>query len=109
MLGVHRQGGGHVVLDVESLRVPPLVGGRQTHQRVVVHPVVAQVNASTSHRHAQLLLPDPLLRQVDGKEIPPQIEVGTNPQESLAQGDKRHNMLDPIRIKMLQLHLVVVQ
>ena len=53
------------------------------HQRVVIRPVVVQMNAGTSHRHAQLLLPNPLLRQVDGKEMPPQIEVGTNPQEPL--------------------------
>ena len=50
--GVQRQGGGHIVLDVKPLRIPPLVGGRQTHQRVVIHPVVAQMNAGTSHRHA---------------------------------------------------------
>jgi len=35
--------------------------------------------------------------------------VGTNPQEPLTQGDERRNVLDPIRIKVLQLHLVVLQ
>ena len=60
--GEHWQGGGHVVLDIKPLRMPPLVGGRQMHQWVVIHPVVAQVNVGTSHRHAQLLLSDPLLR-----------------------------------------------
>jgi len=79
------------------------------HQWVVVRLVVAQVNADTSHQHAQLLLPDLLLRQVDGKEIPPQIKVGTNPQEPLTQGDDRRNVLDPIGSKVLQLHLVVIQ
>ena len=79
------------------------------HQWVVVRLVVAQVNADTSHQHAQLLLPDLLLRQVDGKEIPPQIKVGTNPQESLAQGDERRNVLNPIGGEVLQLHLVVIQ
>ena len=67
------------------------------------------MNAGTSHHHAQLLLPNPLLRQVDGKEVPPQIEVGTNPLEPLTQGDEHHNVLDPIRIKVLQVHLVVLQ
>ena len=69
------------------MRMPPLVGGRQTHQRVFVYPVVLEMNANTSHRHAQLLLPDLLLQKVDGEEIPPQVEVGTNPQEPLTQGD----------------------
>ena len=67
------------------------------------------MNAGTSHRHAQLLLPDPLLQKVDGEEIPPQVEVGINPQEPLTQGDERCNVLDPIRSKVLQLHLVVIQ
>ena len=67
------------------------------------------MNANTSHWHAQLLLPDPLLQKVNGKEIPPQVEVGTNPQEPLTQGDKRRNVLDPIGSKVLQLHLVVIQ
>ena len=35
--------------------------------------------------------------------------MGTNPQEPLAQGDEIRDMLDPIGIKMLQLHLVVIQ
>ena len=107
--GEHRQGGGNVVLDIKPLRMPPLVGGRQTHRWVFVHPVVAEMNAGTSHRHAQLWLPNPLLRQVDGEEIPPQVEVGTNPQEPLTQGDKCRNVLDPIGSKVLQLHLVVIQ
>ena len=67
------------------------------------------MNASTSHRHAQLLLPNLLLGQVDGEEILPQVEVGTNPQEPLTQGDERRNVLDPIGSKVLQLHLVVIQ
>ena len=32
-----------------------------------------------------------------------------NPQEPLAQGNKRCNVLDPIGGKVLQLHLVVIQ
>ena len=68
-----------------------------------------EMNAGTSHRHAQLLPLLPLLQVVDSKEIPPQVEVGANPQESLAQGDKRCNVLDPIGGKVLQLHLVVIQ
>ena len=35
--------------------------------------------------------------------------MGTNPQEPLTKGDERRNMLDPIGIKVLQLHLVVIQ
>ena len=61
------------------MRMPPLIGGRQTHRWVFVHPVVTEMNAGTFHRHAQLLLLDLLLQKVDGEEIPPQVEVGTNP------------------------------
>ena len=35
--------------------------------------------------------------------------MGTNPQEPLTQGDERYNVLDSVGVKMLQLHLVVVQ
>jgi len=55
------------------------------------------------------LLPDPPLHQGDGKEIPPQVKVGTDPQEPLAQGDERRNVLDPVGGEMLQFHLIVVQ
>jgi len=57
----------------------------------------------------QLLLPDPPLHQGNGKEIPPQVKVGTDPQEPLAQGDERRNVLDPVGGKVLQLHLKIVQ
>ena len=68
-----------------------------------------EMNASTSHWCAQLLLPNPPLQKIDIKDMPPQVEVGINPQEPLTQGDERHNVLDPIGSKVLQLHLVVVQ
>ena len=35
--------------------------------------------------------------------------MGIDPQETLAQGNKRHHMLNPIGSKMLQLHLVIIQ
>ena len=35
--------------------------------------------------------------------------MGTDPQEPLAQGDERRNMLDPVGGKVLQFHLIVVQ
>ena len=35
--------------------------------------------------------------------------MGTNPQEPLTQGDERRNVLEPIGIEVLQLHLVVLQ
>ena len=73
------QGGGNVILDVKPMRMPPLIGGRQTHRWVFVHPFVAEMNAGASHQHAQLLLPDLLLQKVDGEEIPLEIKVGTNP------------------------------
>ena len=99
--GERWQGGGCVVLDVEPMRMPPLIGGRQTHRRVFVYSVVAQLNAGAFHRHAQLVLLLPLLQNGDGEEVPPQIEVGTNPQKPLTQGDERRNVLDPIENKVL--------
>ena len=63
------------------------------------------------HQHVQLLptalLPLPL--EADGEEIPPQVEVGADPQESFAQRDERRHVLDPVEIEMLQLKLVEVQ
>jgi len=35
--------------------------------------------------------------------------VGADPQEPLAQGNERRNVLDPIRAKVLQFHLIIVQ
>ena len=89
--------------------MPPLIGGRQTDRRVFVYLVVAELNADTSHRHAQLLPLLPLLEEGDDEEVPPQVEVGTNPQEPLTQGDKCCNVLDPVGSKVLQLHIVVMQ
>ena len=89
--------------------MPPLVGGRQTHQRVFTDPVVMELDVGASHWHSQLLFLLPLLQEGDGEEIPPQVEVGTNPQESLTQGDECRNVLDSIGIKVLQLYLIVVQ
>ena len=81
--------------------MPPLVGGRQTHRWVLIDPVVAKRDAGASHRHAQLLLLILLLQEGDGEEMPPQVKVGTNPQEPLTQGDEHRNVLDFIGIMML--------
>ena len=91
------------------MRMPPLVGGRQTHCWVLVDPIVAERDVGASHRHAQLSLLLPLLQECDDEEILPQVEVGTNPQKSLTQGDERRNVLDSVGIKVLQLYFVVVQ
>ena len=50
-----------------------------------------------------------LLLEGDDEEIPPQVEVGADPQESLTQRDECRHVLDPIGIEVLQLNLVVVQ
>ena len=71
------------------------------HRRILIDAVVAKLNASTSHRHVQLLLLLLLLQKGDDKEIRPQVKVGTNPQESLTQGNERRNVLNPIRSEML--------
>ena len=72
-------------------------------------PVVAEVDAGAPHRRMQLLLPDQPFHKIDGKEIPPQVKVGTDPQEPLAQGDECRNVLDPVGGEVLQFHLIVVQ
>ena len=50
-----------------------------------------------------------LLDQGDGEEISAQLEVGLDPKVPLAHHDEGHNVLDPVRIEVLQLDLVVVQ
>ena len=50
--------------------MPPLVGGRQTHQWLLVDAVVTELNAGISHWHVQLLLLLLLLQEGDGEEVP---------------------------------------
>ena len=69
--------------------MPPLIGRREPHGRVLADPIVPKLDAGAPHRHVQLLpaaflplLPTaflPLLLEVDGKEMPPQVEVGADP------------------------------
>ena len=89
--------------------MPPLIRGRQPHRWVLANLVVSKVDAGASHWRIQLLLLLPLLLEGDGEEVPPQIKVGTNLQESLTQGDERRNVLDSVGVKVLQLYLVAVQ
>ena len=79
------------------------------HWQVFADPVVLELDADASHQRVQLLLLLRLLLKGDGEEIPPQIKVGTDPQESLTHGDERHHMLNPVGIKVLQLDLVVMK
>ena len=83
------------------MQMPPLDGGRQPHCRVVADPVIPKLDAGASHRRTQLLPLLPLLLEGDGVEVPPQIKVGADPQESLTQGDKRRHVLDPIGVEVL--------
>ena len=99
---------GGVILDVEPLRMPPLVRGGQTHQRICPCSGAMEVDAGAPHRCVQVLLPDLPLHETDSKEVPPQVKVWIDPQEPLAQGDERRNVLNPIGGKVLKLHLVVV-
>ena len=91
--------------------MPPLVGRREPHGWVLADLIVLKLDAGAPHRHVQLLPTAllPLLLEVDGEEMPPQVEVGANPQESFAQHDERCHVLDPIGIEMLQLNLIAVQ
>jgi hypothetical protein len=52
--------------------------------------------------------PIPLLDQGDGEEVPLELEVRFDPQKPLAQHDEGRNLLDPIRVEVLQLNLVVM-
>ena len=57
-------------------------------------------------------LPSPSLFKEEAQQLRKGKRLGQKtlflPQEPLAQGDERHNMLDPIGIEVLQLHLVVL-
>ena len=53
------------------------------HWQVFTHLVVLELDIGASHWRVQLLLLLPLLQEGDGKEVPPQIKVATDPQESL--------------------------
>ena len=66
--------------------MPPLVGRRKLHGRVLTDPIVPKLDVGASHRHVQLLPTAfiPLFLEVDGEEVPPQVKV-----------------LDPVRIEML--------
>jgi hypothetical protein len=64
------------------------------------------VDSGTTYRGRQPVL---LLDQEDSKEIPPELEVGLDPQVSLTQRDESHDVLDPVRAEVLQLDPVVVK
>ena len=61
--------------------MPPLVGHREPHARVLADPIVLKLDADAPHRHVQLLPAAllPLLLEVNGEEMPPQVEVGADP------------------------------
>ena len=79
--GELRQRGGGVILEVEPLRVSPFVGRREPHGRILADLIVLKLDADVPHQHVQLLSAAllPLLLEVDGEEIPPQVEVGLIP------------------------------
>ena len=104
-----RQRGGGVVLQVEPLRVPPLIGSRQLARHVLGCPLPQEVDARASHQHQDLLASVLLPVQGDGEEVPPQLEVRLDPQVPLAHRDEGRDVLDPVGVEVLQLNLVVVQ
>ena len=81
--------------------MPPLVGRRQPHRWVLADPIVPELDAGAPHRHVQLLPAAllTLLLEGDGKEVPPQIEVGADPQEPLAQDDKAAMCWTPLGLR----------
>ena len=60
--------------------MPPLVGRREPHGQVLTDLIVLKLDVGAPHRHVQLLPTTllPLLLEVDGEEIPPQVEVGAD-------------------------------
>ena len=75
------QGSGGVVLEVEPLRVSPLVGCRQPHRWVLADPIVPELDVDAPHRHVQLL-PTAFLTlflEGDGEEVPLVIKVEADP------------------------------
>ena len=59
----------------------PLVGHQEPHGWVLADPIVPKLDAGAPHRHVQLLPTAflPLLLEVDGEEMPPQVKVGADP------------------------------
>jgi hypothetical protein len=51
----------------------------------------------------------PLRLQVDGEELPPEIEVWFDPQVTFTKHDEGREVLNPIGIQVLQLNLIVVE
>jgi hypothetical protein len=94
-----------MVLDVEPPLMPPLVGLRGGEGHVLMGPESVKMDSSAAYRGHQPIL---LLDQGDSEEVPPKLDVGFDPQESLAQRDEGHDLWDPIRVEMLQLDLVVM-
>jgi len=94
-----------MVLHIEPLLVPPLVRRRSLHRDVLPRPVALKVDAGAPHRHWELSrvvspLLGPLIKS-DHEEVLPEGEVGLDPQISLAQCDKHHDVLDAIGVEVL--------
>ena len=104
-----QQGSGWVVVQVEPIRVPPLVGSGELAGHVLGRPLPSEVDAHASHWHWGLLASLLILDQGDGEEISLELEVGLDPQVPLAHRDEGHDVLDPIGVQVLQLDLIVVQ
>ncbi|KAK8448167.1 hypothetical protein SEVIR_8G238775v4 [Setaria viridis] len=111
--GERRQGGVRVVLHVEPLIMPPLVGHRGLHRHVLLGASMTEMNPGAPNRHRRRPLLAPglprLLIQAHREEILSQLEVGLNPQESLTQRDECRDVLDPIGVEVLELEPVVVK
>ena len=85
--------------------MPPIVGLGDIHRKKFNGTVPPEVNAGAPHRK-DLFHPR---AHGDCEEVPQQLVVKFNPQEALAQRDKNHDLLDPIRGQVLQLNLVIME
>jgi hypothetical protein len=83
-----------------------LVGFCGGDGHVLVGPGSAKVDFGEAYRGRRPIL---LLSQGDGKEIPPELEVGFDPHVSIAQRDESCDVLDLVRVEVLQFNLVVVK
>jgi hypothetical protein len=101
-----RERGSVVVLDVEPPQVPPYVGLCGGDGHVFIGPRPAEMDPGSSYQGHR---PVPLLDQGDSEEVPPQLKVRFDPQEFLAQHDEGRDLLDPVRVEVLQLYLIVMK
>ena len=94
--------------------MPTLVGGLQLPHLDVPQPppipATAELDAHASngmmHRNIAVCRG---VDEGDVEEVLPKLEGGADPEVALVEGDEASNVLNPIGIKVLELHTVMVE